>query len=280
MDLKDYNNTLKITKNVDYIFNFACNMGGMGFIENNKAECMLSVLVNTNLLRSAKENNCEKYFFSSSACVYNASKQNDVFVDGLKESDAYPADPEDGYGWEKLFSERMCRHFSEDFNLDTRVVRYHNVYGPLGTFDGGREKAPAALSRKIAEAKIHGKTDIEVWGDGKQTRSFMYIDDCIKGTMQVFKSKYNIPFNVGSEEQVSINQLIDCVENIAKYKVAKNYLLDKPKGVRGRSSDNSLIRNKIGWDNDTTLKNGIEQTFNWIEKQIQSRSNITKFTKS
>ena len=215
LDLKNFDNCLKISKDCDYIYNMACNMGGMGFIENNKAECMLSVLINTNLLRSSKMNNIKKYFFSSSACVYNASKQNDVFVDALKESDAYPADPEDGYGWEKLFSERMCRHFSEDFNLDTKVVRYHNVYGPLGTFDGGREKAPAALSRKIAEAKIHGKRDIEVWGDGKQTRSFMYIDDCISGTKKIFNSNSNEIYNVGSSEQVSIDQMIDIIEEIA-----------------------------------------------------------------
>ena len=280
LDLKNYDDCLKLTKNVNFIFNMACNMGGMGFIENNKAECMMSVLINTNLLRSSIMNNVSKYLFSSSACVYNAEKQKKTFINGLKEEDAYPAEPEDGYGWEKLFSERMCRHFNEDFGLDTKVVRYHNVYGPLGTFDGGREKAPAAICRKIINAKIKKEKSIDVWGDGNQTRSFMYIDDCIRGTMQVFKSKYNIPFNVGSEEQVSINQLIDCVENIAKYKVTKNYLLDKPKGVRGRSSDNSLIRSKIGWDNVTTLKDGIEKTFDWIEKQIQSRSNITKFTKS
>ena len=188
LDLKEYENTLKVTDGVDYIFNLACNMGGMGFIENNKAECMLSVLVNTNLLRAAKENNCKKFFFSSSACVYNASKQEKTFVDGLKESDAYPADPEDGYGWEKLFSERMCRHFSEDFGIETRVARYHNIYGPIGTYDGGREKAPAALCRKIANAKLKNDKMIDVWGDGEQTRSFLFIDDCINGTLKLFNS--------------------------------------------------------------------------------------------
>ena len=223
LDLKDYDNALKVTKGVDYIFNFACNMGGMGFIENNKAECMLSVLVNTNLLRAALTNKCEKYFFSSSACVYNASKQNKTFIAGLKETDAYPADPEDGYGWEKLFSERMCRHFNEDFGLETRVARYHNIFGPLGTFDGGREKAPAALCRKIIEAKKNNLKTIDVWGDGEQTRSFLYIDDCIKGTLNVFESdKYDV-FNIGSEEQVSINQMINMIENISNYKVIKNY---------------------------------------------------------
>ena len=200
----------------------ACNMGGMGFIENNKAECMLSVLINANLLRASLKNSIEKYFFSSSACVYNTKKQMKTFIPGLKETDAYPADPEDGYGWEKLFSERMCRHFNEDFNLETRIVRYHNVFGPMGTFDGGREKAPAAICRKIIQAKLNNEDTIEVWGDGEQTRSFLYIDDCIKGTMDVFNGNYTDVFNIGSEEQVSINNLVDIIENIANYKVKKN----------------------------------------------------------
>ena len=280
LDLKEYENTLKVTENVDYVFNFACNMGGMGFIENNKAECMLSVLVNTNLLRSAIKNNCKKYLFSSSACVYNGSKQKQTFISGLKESDAYPADPEDGYGWEKLFSERMCRHFNEDFGLDTRVVRYHNIYGPIGTFDGGREKAPAALCRKIILAKKANLKEIDVWGDGEQTRSFLYIDDCIKGTLDVFNNDTSEVFNVGSEEQVSINQMIEIIEGIANYKVKKNYQLDKPKGVRGRSSDNSLIKEKIGWKHTHSLKEGLTKTYNWINNQIESGTNIDKFSKS
>jgi nucleoside-diphosphate-sugar epimerase len=279
-DLKDFDNALKVTHDVNYIFNFACNMGGMGFIENNKAECMLSVLVNTNLLRAAHQNKCEKYFFSSSACVYNASKQNDTFIKGLKESDAYPAEPEDGYGWEKLFSERMCRHFTEDFGLETRVARYHNIYGPLGTFDGGREKAPAALCRKIIMAKKNNLKSIDVWGDGEQTRSFLYIDDCIKGTLDVFNSdKYDV-FNIGSEEQVSINEMIDMIEEIADFKINRNYQLDKPKGVRGRSSDNTYVTKKLGWKSKHTLKEGLTKTFNWIEEQINSGSNIEKFSRS
>ena len=221
LDLKEYDNCLKVTQDVDYIYNMACNMGGMGFIENNKAECMLSVLINTNLLRASIENKIKKYFFSSSACVYNATKQKEAFVEGLKESDAYPAEPEDGYGWEKLFSERMCRHFTEDFGLETRVARYHNVYGPFGTFDGGREKAPAALCRKIINAKITNNNQIEVWGDGEQTRSFMYIDDCLKGTTILFNSNHADVFNIGSEEQVSINQMIEIIEEIANFKVKK-----------------------------------------------------------
>ena len=277
LDLKDYDNTLKVCDGTDYIFNFACNMGGMGFIENNKAECMLSVLINANLLRAAKENKTEKYFFSSSACVYNGSKQNQTFIDGLKETDAYPADPEDGYGWEKLFSERMCRHFTEDFGLETRVVRYHNIYGPLGTFDGGREKAPAALCRKIINAKKNNDNEIDVWGDGEQTRSFLYIDDCIKGTMDVFNSDSSEVFNIGSEEQVSINQMIKMIEEIAEFEVKKNYQLDKPKGVRGRSSDNSYVTEKIGWKSENSLKEGLTKTYKWIEQQINSGSNIDKF---
>lgn len=279
LDLKEYENCIKVTKGIDYIYNMACNMGGMGFIENNKAECMLSVLINTNLLRAALKNNVNKYFFSSSACVYNGSKQNKSFIPGLKEEDAYPAEPEDGYGWEKLFSERMCRHFSEDFGLDTRVVRYHNIYGPKGTFDGGREKAPAALCRKIIKAKLENNSFIDVWGDGEQTRSFLYIDDCIEGTQQVFNSKFSDVFNVGSEEQVSINQMIEIIEQIANYRVEKNYQLDKPKGVRGRSSDNTFTKKKIGWRPSYSLKNGLEKTYNWICDEIVRGTNIKKFVR-
>jgi GDP-D-mannose 3',5'-epimerase len=281
-DLKSYDNCLKATKGVEFIYNMACNMGGMGFIENNKAECMLSVLINTNLLRSSIENNVKKYFFSSSACVYNGSKQEKTFVEGLKEDDAYPAEPEDGYGWEKLFSERMCRHFKEDFELETRVARYHNVYGPLGTFDGGREKAPAALCRKIIFAKENNISSIDVWGDGEQTRSFMYIDDCLTGTKKLFESDCSRSLNIGSEEQVSINQMIDIISEIAGHKVKKNYQLDKPKGVRGRSSDNTLIREQINWDTTYSLKSGLELTYKWIYDQMKNNppSNTNKFTTS
>ena len=279
LDLKNFESCMEVTKDVDYVFNLACNMGGMGFIENNKAECMLSVLTTTNLLRASVANSVKKLFFSSSACVYNAAKQIETFVPGLKETDAYPAEPEDGYGWEKLFSERMCRHFSEDFGLDTRVARYHNVYGPKGTYGGGREKAPAALCRKIIEAKLSNKNSIDVWGDGEQTRSFMYIDDCIDGTLKVFKGEYSEVFNVGSDEQVSINQMIQIIEDIAEYKVKKNYLLDKPKGVRGRSSDNTFIKNKLDWSPSTSLKNGLEKTYEWIFNDISKKNNNSKFIK-
>ena len=277
LDLKEYENCLEVTKNIDFIYNMACNMGGMGFIENNKAECMLSVLINTNLLRACLVNKIKKYFFSSSACVYNANKQNSIFIDGLKETDAYPAMPEDGYGWEKLFSERMCRHFYEDYGLETRVARYHNVYGPMGTFDGGREKAPAALCRKLITAKNSGKKEIDVWGDGEQTRSFMFIDDCIKGTKKIFESGCREVLNIGSEEQVSINQMIEIIEEIGDYKVEKNYQLDKPLGVRGRSSNNDLVRAKLGWDFEISLKSGLEITYKWIEKEIAKKLNDNKF---
>jgi len=278
LDLKEYQNCLNVTRDVDFIYNMACNMGGMGFIENNKAECMLSVLINTNLLRACLVNKVKKYFFSSSACVYNADKQNNSFIEGLKESDAYPAMPEDGYGWEKLFSERMCRHFYEDYGLETRVARYHNVYGPMGTFDGGREKAPAALCRKLIVAKNSREKKIDVWGDGEQTRSFMFIDDCIEGTKKIFESNCREVLNIGSEEQVSINQMISIIEEIAGYKVVRNYQLDKPKGVRGRSSNNDLVRRKLGWDFKITLKAGLEMTYKWIEKEVNKKLNNNKFT--
>lgn len=279
LDLKEYENCIKVTEGVDYVYNMACNMGGMGFIENNKAECMLSVLINTNLLRACLKNKIKKYFFSSSACVYNASKQKETFIPALKEADAYPADPEDGYGWEKLFSERMCRHFTEDFGLDTRVLRYHNVYGPLGTFDGGREKAPAALCRKLIYAKLNKQKTIDVWGDGKQTRSFMFIDDCVTGTFKVFNSNSSDAYNLGSSEQVSINQMIEIIEEIGQYKVEKNYQLDKPKGVRGRSSNNEKLKQLLSWEPSISLKKGLEITYNWIYDQINSGDNTKKFTK-
>jgi GDP-D-mannose 3', 5'-epimerase len=279
VDLKDYDSCLKVTKDVDYIYNMACNMGGMGFIENNKSECMLSVLINTNLLRASIENKCKKYLFSSSACVYNSSKQNQNFITDLKEEDAYPASPEDGYGWEKLFSERMCRHFMEDFSLETRVIRYHNVYGPVGTYDGGREKVPAALCRKIALAKINKKKSIEIWGDGEQTRSFMYIDDCIYGTKKIFNSNFNQPINLGTNFQVSINQLCKIIEEIAQYEVKKEYLMDKPLGVRGRSSDNTLIKKVFNWEPNTKLADGLKITYDWIYNQILNNGD-EKFRKA
>jgi len=282
MDMKDINNCREVTKNIDYVFNMACNMGGMGFIENNKAECMQSVLINTNLLIACKEDKVKKYFFSSSACAYNKAKQQDVFIDGLIENDAYPADPEDGYGWEKLFSERMCRHFMEDYGIEVRIGRYHNIYGPYGTFDGGREKAPAALCRKIIEAKQNNKKKIEVWGDGKQTRTFLYIDDCIEGTLRLFESNYSEPVNIGSDEQVSINQMIEIIENVTNTeKLERVYQLDKPKGVRGRSSNNDLVKKILNWSFKIKLKEGLKKTYDWISGEMSKQgSNLSRFTKS
>ncbi len=281
-DMKNMENCIKVTKGADYVFNMACNMGGMGFIENNKAECMQSVLINTNLLIACKDHGIKKYFFSSSACAYNISKQQDTFIEGLKEEDVYPADPEDGYGWEKLFSERMCRHFMEDYGIQVRIARYHNIYGPFGTYDGGREKAPAAICRKVIDAKINNKKEIDVWGDGKQTRTFLFIDDCLDGTLRLFDSDYAQPVNIGSDEQVSINQMIDMIEDIANYKdLKKKYQLDKPKGVRGRSSNNVLIKKILNWSYGISLKDGLTKTYKWIESEMTKKgSNLSRFTKS
>lgn len=261
----------KATKGAKHVYNLAADMGGMGFIENNKALCMLSVLINTHMLISAHKYSVDRFFYSSSACVYPGYKQTDADIIALKESDAYPADSEDGYGWEKLFSERLCRHFHEDFGVKTRVARYHNVYGPYGTWDGGREKAPAAVSRKVAMAVITGKPEIEIWGDGEQTRSFMYIDDCLVGTQKLLHSDIGEPLNIGSDEMVTINQLVDVVEQIAGVKLKRRYRLDAPKGVRGRNSDNTLIKAKLGWAPSVPLSTGIEHTYRWIYDQAKAR---------
>jgi len=254
-----------------FVFNLAADMGGMGFIENNKALCMLSVLINTHLLMAARAAGVRRYFFSSSACVYAHDKQTDPSITGLKEEDAYPAMPEDGYGWEKLFGERMCRHFTEDFGLVTRVARYHNVYGPHGTFDGGREKAPAAICRKVIQAKLAGRHEIEIWGSGNQTRSFMYIDDCLRGTQAIMNDEQiTFPINLGSEEKVSINQLVDIVEDIAGVKLQRAYNLNAPKGVNGRNSENTLIRKMLDWEPKIPLRDGLEKTYAWIYDQIVS----------
>jgi nucleoside-diphosphate-sugar epimerase len=246
-------------------------MGGMGFIENNKAECMLSVLTSTHMLVAARDAGVGRFFYSSSACVYAGDKQTDPDVTALKESDAYPADPEDGYGWEKLFSERMARHFREDFGLHTRVARYHNVYGPEGTFEGGREKAPAALSRKIAWAKLTGEHVIDVWGDGEQSRSFMFIDDCVRGTKEILAGDNVEPVNLGSSELVTINQMIAILEDIAGIRVEKQHDLSAPQGVRGRNSDNTFFRECYGWEPSISLREGLEKTYSWIYDQLSPR---------
>jgi nucleoside-diphosphate-sugar epimerase len=268
-DLKNLEACEQAVEGATVVFNLAADMGGMGFIENNRALCMLSVLINTHLLLAAHRMDVSRFFFSSSACVYNADKQRDANLAPLKESDAYPALAEDGYGWEKLFSERMCRHFEEDFGLQCRVARFHNVYGPQGTWSGGREKAPAAICRKVLEAKLSGKHEIEIWGDGNQTRSFMYIDDCIRGSRLIVESDIHEPLNLGSSEIVTINQLVDIVEGFAGVQLTRHYNLNAPKGVNGRNSDNTLIQKYLGWEPSITLRDGLRKTYDWIGEQME-----------
>jgi nucleoside-diphosphate-sugar epimerase len=275
LDLREREACRTATRGARWVFNLAADMGGMGFIETHRAECSLSVLINTHMLLAARDQGVERYFFSSSACVYAADKQSVTAVAPLKESDAYPAQPEDGYGWEKLFSERLCRHFTEDFGLATRVARYHNVYGPRGAYDGGREKAPAAICRKVITASMQGEREIEIWGDGEQTRSFMFVDDCVEGTRRLTASDLSAPINIGSAELVSINRLVDVVEEIAGVRLQRRYRLDAPVGVRGRSSDNTLIRRELGWAPSITLVEGMEHTYRWIYDELRARGRLT-----
>ncbi|MGA2221957.1 MAG: NAD-dependent epimerase/dehydratase family protein [Verrucomicrobiia bacterium] len=268
LDLRDKPACQQAVAGIQLVYNLAADMGGMGFIENNKALCMLSVLINTHLLMASREGGVQRFFFSSSACVYAADKQKSADVIPLKEEDAYPAMPEDGYGWEKLFSERMCRHFREDFGLQTRVVRYHNVYGPYGTYEGGREKAPAAICRKVIEAKLSGAHEIEIWGDGTRTRSFTWIGDCVQGTQMLMHSDIVDPINIGSSQLVTINQLVDIVERIAGVKLHRTHNLKAPRGVMGRNSDNTLIKKLLGWEPSTRLEDGMEKTYGWIYDQM------------
>jgi nucleoside-diphosphate-sugar epimerase len=267
-DLRDRAACEEAIQGAAYVFNLAADMGGMGFIEMHKAACMLSVLINSHMLIAARDAGVERFFFSSSACVYAAGKQRDSNVTALSEANAYPAEPEDGYGWEKLFSERMCRHFREDFGLTTRIARYHNVYGPHGTYDGGREKAPAAICRKVIQAKLTGRHEIEIWGDGQQTRSFMYIHDCLKGTQRIMESHVEEPLNLGSDRLVTINQLVDIVEAIAGLRLRRTYHLAAPQGVRGRNSDNALIERMLGWTPSIPLEDGLERTYAWIHDRM------------
>ena len=275
-DLSLLDKCTQSTVGIDEIYNLAADMGGMGFIESNKAACMLTVLINTHLLMAAKANGVSRFFFSSSACVYNADKQSKTLIEPLKEEDAYPAMPEDGYGWEKLFSERMCRHFYEDYGLETRVARYHNVYGPNGTWEGGREKAPAALSRKIAEAKLSKSNDINIWGDGEQTRSFTYIKDCIEGSIKLMESDVREPLNIGSNEMISISGLAQIIEEIAGVTLNPVYDLSAPKGVRGRNSDNTKIVKLLNWEPKISLNEGLKETYNWIEQEVSKKLNQNK----
>jgi len=273
-DLQELDACRAAVEGVETVYDLAADMGGMGFIEANKALCMLSVLTGTHMLLAAKDEGVGRFFFSSSACVYAADKQTDPAVTALREEDAYPAMAEDGYGWEKLFTERMCRHFYEDFGLETRVARYHNVYGPLGTFEGGREKAPAALARKIALAALTGEKVIEIWGDGEQTRSFMYIDDCVRGSRMIAEGPYYSPVNLGSSELVSINQMVSILEEIAGVTVERRHDLTAPQGVRGRNSDNTLIVERYGWEPSVSLRDGLEQTYRWIYDQLAKRQPV------
>jgi GDP-D-mannose 3', 5'-epimerase len=275
LDLGEKEACEKAVQGASEVYNLAADMGGMGFIENNRALCMLSVLINTHLLMAAKKVGTDRFFYASSACVYAADKQVDPNVTALKEADAYPAMPEDGYGWEKLFSERMCRHFTEDFKVLTRVARYHNVYGPEGTYDGGREKAPAAICRKVISAKLSGKHEIEIWGDGQQTRSFQYIDDCVLGTQKILHSDVvTMPINLGSSEMVTINQLVDIAEEIAGIKLKRSYNLKAPKGVNGRNSDNTLIMKLLNWEPSVSLKTGLEKTYRWIQDDMKAKGKV------
>jgi nucleoside-diphosphate-sugar epimerase len=266
-DLRLVDQCTRVCRGATQVFQLAADMGGMGFIEHNKGLCMLSVLTNTHMLQAAQAAGVRRFFYSSSACVYSAEKQTSPDVVALREEDAYPAMPEDGYGWEKLFSERMCRHFREDFGLATRVARYHNVYGPLGTWEGGREKAPAAICRKVIEAKASGRLTIEIWGDGHQTRSFMYIEDCVKGTLAIADSEILEPINLGSNELVTINQLVDIAEAIAGVRLKRSYNPRAPKGVNGRNSDNTRIKATLGWEPSIRLRDGMERTYRWIHDE-------------
>jgi nucleoside-diphosphate-sugar epimerase len=275
LDLSAIEACREAVKGAGWVYNLAADMGGMGFIENNKALCMLTVLQSSHMLIAARDEQVERFFYSSSACVYSADKQTNTNVTALKEADAYPAMAEDGYGWEKLFTERMCRHFLEDFGLAARVARYHNVYGPKGTYKGGREKAPAAICRKVAEAKLTREEAISIWGDGEQTRSFMYIDDCVLGTQLVAHGKSGDPVNVGSAELVTINQMVSMVEEIAGVQLKRNYELSAPQGVRGRNSDNTLIRELYGWEPSISLRTGLEETYAWIYDNVRSDLKIS-----
>jgi nucleoside-diphosphate-sugar epimerase len=268
LDLRRWDSCLVATRGIDEVYNLAANMGGIGFIESHKAEIMHdNVLINVHMLEAARLNAVKRYLYTSSACVYPGYRQNAADVTALKEEDAYPADPEDGYGWEKLFSERQCRHYYEDYGLETRVVRFHNIYGPLGTYDGGREKSPAAICRKVALAQ--DGDEIEVWGDGLQTRSYCYIDDCVEGIHRLMRSDHREPLNVGSDRLVTVNELVEIVARIAGKLIRPRHDLSKPQGVRGRNSDNSRLRSVLDWEPQTTLEEGLGRTYRWISSMLE-----------
>lgn len=271
LDLTSFESCLKATDGIDEVYGLAANMGGIGFIENNKAVIVRdNTLINMHSIEAARVNGVSRYLYTSSACIYPGYLQNTPDVTPLKEDDAYPADAEDGYGWEKLYMERVCRHYYEDFGLETRVVRFHNIYGPLGTYDGGREKSPAAICRKVAEAR--NVDEIEVWGDGEQTRSYCYIDDCVEGIYRLMRSAYREPLNLGQDRMVTINELVDIVSNVAGKKIGKRYDLSKPQGVRGRNSDNTRLREVLNWEPATSLEEGLERTYHWIAGELKKRN--------
>jgi len=273
LDLRRSEDCLRATSGVEQVYNLAANMGGIGFIENHKAEIVHdNVLINIHMLEAAIKNRLEKFLFTSSACVYPAYRQNNADAIPLREEDAYPADAEDGYGWEKLYAERACRHYREDYGLKTYIVRFHNIYGPLGSFDGGREKSPAAICRKIALAD--DVDEIEVWGDGEQTRSYCYIDDCVEGITRLMKSDFYEPLNLGQDKMITINELVTLVANIAGKKIKKRYDLSKPQGVRGRNSDNTKLRKVLGWEPQTPLEEGLEKTYRWIQGELISAGHL------
>ncbi len=273
LDLRDFNNALRVTVGIDHVYHLAADMGGIGYITQYHASIARNnTYINLNMLEAARMNDVQRFFFSSSACVYPQYLQKDPHITGLREEDAWPAEPEEGYGLEKLFMEKMCEYYREQYGLETRIARFHNVYGPLGTYEGGREKAPAALCRKIALAK--DGDEIEIWGDGNQTRSFMYIDDALEGIYRIMHSEYPHPLNLGTEEMVTINELVDIITEIAGKHIRKRYNLDKPQGVRGRNSDNSLIRRVLGWEPKIPLRVGLEPTYRWIEQELRKQGRI------
>jgi nucleoside-diphosphate-sugar epimerase len=271
LDLRKWKNCVAVTKGIDKVYNLAANMGGIGFITEVGAEVMRdNILINTHMLEASRRNKVRRYFFSSSACVYPTFRQTDPDVEGLREKDAYPADPDNFYGWEKLLTEKMCEAYHRDYSLDVRIARYHNIYGPEGTYKGGREKSPAALCRKVAEASNPG--EILVWGDGQQTRSYCYIDDCVRGTVKLMESDYDKPMNIGSERLVTIDELADMITKISGKVITKSYDLNAPQGVRGRNADISLAREVLGWEPKVSLEEGLAKTYKWIEHQCSQKS--------
>jgi GDP-D-mannose 3',5'-epimerase len=273
LDLRRFDNALIATRGISHVYALAADMGGIGFIESNKGIIVRNnTLINLHTIEAARINAAERYLYTSSACIYPGYLQKETDIAPLKETDAYPADAEDGYGWEKLYAERVCRHYTEDFGLDTRVVRFHNIFGPLGTYDGGREKSPAAICRKIAMAD--SVDSIEVWGDGNQTRSYCYVDDCVEGIFRLMQSNFNQPLNLGQDRMISINELVDMVAKIAGKKIGRIHDVSKPQGVRGRNSDNSLLRKVLGWEPSISLEDGLAKTYFWIHEQLEAKGSM------